>query len=254
MQREICSAYLVNEEINLIKNIAVALGILLSGNTTVSAEGWQLNADWVDPFVGEQIPIAFTTNDDGFSFGLFRSEDGRVRAIYSLPESTFDRIPKGGRVLMIRPGSNRSIEIEAEIVQNSITERAKSNGISVRSLIWHGEGSSPAVGTLRNVLDSEEMFARFFTETGPTIDTSWSMDGAHVVIEQALGISSVVSANEQEWAILEMEAITSTMNRCFADGRKLECSNSLDACIELLVIDRNVEGFGVCFASRSAER
>ena len=75
----------------VVKKSVFALMLFISSAAAVSADGWELDNEWTDPFVGEQVPIAITTNEDDYSFGLFRSEDGRVRAIYSLPESTFDR-------------------------------------------------------------------------------------------------------------------------------------------------------------------
>lgn len=237
----------------MLKNSAVALLLYSISTVSVSADGWTLDSEWTDPFMGEQVPIATTTNEDGYSFGLFRSLDGRVRAIYSLPESTFDRVPTDGRVLMIRPGSNRSIEIEAEIVQRGVGEGAKSNGIMIRDLIWHGQDPSPATGTLRNLLDSDTLFARFFTETDDTIDTSWDMAGSHPIIEQALGISVRISAEEQAWAELVTETLIGTMNRCSANGPNLECSNLLNACIDLLMVDKKKAEFDACLASQGFE-
>lgn len=235
------------------KKLVFALMLYIINTVAVSADGWTLDNEWTDPFVGEQVPIAITTNEDGYSFGLFRSEDGRVRAIYSLPESTFDRVPTDGRVLMIRPGSNRSSEIVAEVVQRGVTEDAKSNGIVVRDLIWHGQDPSPTTGTLRNLLDSETLFARFFTETGDTIDTSWNMAGSHPIIEQALEISVKISAGEQAWAALVTETLIGTMNRCNANGLNPECSNLLDACMDVLVVDKDKSGFDACLASQGFE-
>lgn len=237
----------------MFKDLVFALLLYSLSTVAVSADGWTLDNEWTDPFMGEKVPIAITTNEDGYSFGLFRSLDGRVRAIYSLPESTFDRVPTDGRVLMIRPGSNRSIEIEAEVVQRGVGEDAKSNGIVIRDLIWHGQDPSPATGTLRNLLDSDALFARFFTETGDTIDTSWNMAGSHPIIEQALGISAGISAEEQAWAALVTETLIGTMNRCNASGPNPECSNLLDACIDVLVVGKDKAKFDACLASKGFE-
>lgn len=230
----------------MLRRLAIAFGIIAVWTIPASAEGWKLDADWVDPFVGDRVAIAITENEDGFRFGLFRSEDGRVRALYGLPESSFDRLPTDGRVLMIRPGSNRSVEIEAETIQRGVTEQAKSNGMVIRGLIWHGQDPAPTTGTLRNLLDSDTMFARFFTETGQTIDTSWDMTGSHEPIAIALGISVSVDPAEQAWGALVTETLVGTMARCNANGPNAACTDRLNACINILVEHRDKARFDAC--------
>ncbi|MCW3783227.1 hypothetical protein [Defluviimonas salinarum] len=217
---------------------------------TAIASPWELVEAWQDPFVGEVVPAARVVNDDGYSFAIFRSADGRVRAYYALPPSTFDRLPAEGRVLMIRPGTMDSVEIEAEIVPGRFVEKGRTDGLSVRDLIWHGQEPAPTRGTLRNLLDSDRLHARFFLDDGRTVDTDWMLDGAPPVIAQALTIETEVDQAERDWAKILAATLIGRVQSCSANGLNRACINTLDACGAILDKDRDTVGFEACMAAR----
>lgn len=224
--------------------------MLMTSSLAASADNWEVQADWVDPFTGEQVSVARTKNSEGFTVSLFRSDDGRVRAIYALPISSFDRLPIEGRVLMIRPGTERSVEVRATLAPVQPGVWTRSNRVAVRDLIWHGQDPAPKNGTLRNLLDSDTLFARFFSEDGVAIDTSWTLDGSHQALAQALQIETVVSPVEQAWAKTVTETLIATRQRCEANGSYLDCWNSLEACSQILVDSRDMLSFESCMRSR----
>lgn len=228
-----------------IKRITFSAAILLFSGFTVAAEGWSVNDDWFDPFTGEQVVAATTSNKDGFILHIFRSEDGKVRVIYSLPISSFDRLLTEGRVMIIRPDNTASSAIEAKLVPDRIIEYARSNGIAVRSMLWHGSGASPSFGTFRNVLDSSQLFARFFTDASTTVDTVWSLSGSHTALEQALGIEVNVDPAVQEWEQIAADTMSSTLKRCHLN---LSCAKRAQFCTPLLVDNKDREGFLQCMA------
>ena len=216
-------------------------------SSSATADEWRVNPAWLDPFAGETVSAASVANEGGFEFVLFRSFDGRVRALYSLPRSSFDRLPVSGRVVMIRPGSERSVEIEATIGPDRWGGWTRSDGIAVRASMWHGGDPSPTTGTLRNILNSDTLYARFFTDDGRTIDTSWSLEGSHEAIAQALQIETSISEEEQEWASFVTDTLIAAGQRC---GINTECTDALADCIDILVNDHDEEGFARCMTSR----
>lgn len=234
----------------MLRGFLVAISATCAFASAAIAAEWEVVGEWTDPFVGDEISAARVTNEEGFTFMLFRSEDGRVRALYSLPSSTFDRLPQKGRVLMIRPGEHDSKEIEAEIVPDGIVEKGRSDGIAVRDLMWHGQELSPTRGTLRNILDSDRLHARFFLDDGRTVDTSWSLDGANPVVAEALEIEVAVDQAERDWAEVVTNTFIAQAQRCSANGRDRSCINAMDACGDILTEDRDKPGFDACMASR----
>lgn len=234
----------------MLRGFLVAISSTWIFASTAIAAEWEIIGEWTDPFVGEETSAARVINEDGFTFMLFRSEDDRVRALYSLPTSTFDRLPQKGRVLMIRPGEHDSKEIEAEIVPDGIVERGRSDGIAVRDLIWHGQAPSPTRGTLRNILDSNRLYARFFLDDGRTVDTSWPLEGAHPALAEALKIEVAVDQADRDWADVVMNTLIARAQRCSANGPDRACVNAMDACGDILTEDRDKTGFEACMASR----
>lgn len=215
---------------------------ILAG-TALPSFAWSVMEGWLDPIGGRTYTVAGATNDEGMSIVIFRDTDERVRALYSIPENSFDRLPNEGRVLAIRPGDHSVVEISAAYGVDGIVERARSDGRNVRASLWHGEGPSPTLGTLRNILDSDTLYARFFTDTGGSFDTSWSLDGAPEAIATALGISATASPDEVEWAAVQANLILSSVRRC---GFNRDCISRMNACLDMLQSMADVEPFNRC--------
>lgn len=214
----------------------------------IFADTWVLNERWSDPFSGEVVTAARTENKDGFGIAIFRSADDRVRAVFSLPNSSFDRLPLEGRVLLIRPDNFESREIEVKPRHLDVYRDATSNGMAVRNLLWHGEGSSPTRGTFRDMLDSTTLFGRFLTDEGLKIDTSWDLSGSRPILEAALSITASVDAEAQEWDNLVAETLINSSNRCTDGHVDVACLDAVSFCANYLITDKDLSGYKSCLA------
>src|SRR6185437_3960437 len=93
---------------------------LLCLATLIASIGWATAAeaaDWSviayrEPFSSEPTVAASITNEDGLSVHIFRSGDHRVRWVLSLPEGTFDRLVRSGRIAAFRVDNLASSDIE----------------------------------------------------------------------------------------------------------------------------------------------
>lgn len=215
---------------------------ILAGSAAL-AETWAVVEEWRDPIAGRTYTVATATNDEGMSIAIFRDTDKRVRAVYSIPVNIFDRLPIEGRVMSLRPGDLNVVEVEAAIIDRGVTEDARSDGRNVRDLLWHGQDPSPTRGTLRNILDSETLYARFYTDTGDTIDTSWSLSGAPEAISTAVGISAVAQPEAIEWSALQAELLISSVQRC---ERDIDCMGKVTLCMDLLKSAADADAFRQC--------
>lgn len=220
-----------------------ALAALVTAASSLPAFAWEVMEDWRDPIGGRTYTAAGATNDAGMSIVIFRDMDEKVRAVYSIPESSFDRLPKEGRVLAIRPGQLSVVEIEAEIVDNGITEKARSDGRHVRDLLWHGSDPSPTRGTLRDILDSDTLFARFYTDTGGQVDTSWSLKDAPAAIANALDIEVAASPEDIAWSTMQADLLLSSTRRC---ERDVACMREMTKCMRMLESMADVDRFKRC--------
>lgn len=225
----------------LCRSIVQALFAVLI--TASPAVAWEVQQKWTDPLSGRDYLVATETNAEGYSVRIFRDTDSKVRAVYSIPASSFDRVLKDGRVLAIRPGQNAVEEIEAAMVKDPIIEKAQSNGVDVRDLLWHGEGASPTNGTLRKILDSTTLYARFYTDTGTHLDTQWSLTGSPEAIALVLGIEIAVDPELQTWDKLQTELSISAVNQCDNDPG---CVEKVLSCLDIISNGRDVEAFKAC--------
>lgn len=226
--------------LNVFRVGVATILIIGSVNTTFA---WSVIEDWRDPIGGRTYTVASEINDEGMSISIFRDSDERVRAVYSIPESSFDRLPREGRVLSLRPGQLAVTDIEAAIIGDGITQSARSEGRSIRAILWHGQDPSPTLGLLRDILDSDTLFARFYTDNGGTIDTSWSLEGAPEAIATAIGIKANARSEDIEWANLQTELIVSSTRRCEVGSG---CLGKVIECVELLKTPEDVPAFNQC--------
>lgn len=224
----------------MLKSILTALLMI-----PISSAGfaWETIEDWLDPIGGHRYTAATTTNEDGFSLFIFRELDGKVRAVYSLPANTFDRMPYEGRVLAIRPDDFSASVLDASIVDSGVVEKARSNGQSVKDVLWHGEEPSPTRGTLRNILDSKVLFARFYTDMGSPLDTSWSLEGGPEAISRAANFEINADPDAVSWSNTQAELLIAATQRCGSNG---ECLKKTAACMQHITKNRDVEHYNSC--------
>lgn len=216
----------------------LAVGLLV-GLFALPAAAWEVIRDWRDP-IGQRTHVAAgTTNSDGFSIYVFRDNDKKVYAVYSISRSSFEKLPIEGRVLMLRPGDNKVSEIKAEILGDD----AKSDGKAVRDVLWHGEEPSPTFGTLRDILDSNVLYARFYTDTGKELDTEWSLLGARDAISAAIGIVAEVDPRVQARAKAAADILGGGVLRC---GIDFHCTDMVLRCSREFERHDDVERFRQC--------
>jgi len=147
----------------------------------------------VDSMTDKEIRTAQVTNAEGFTFKIYRVEDGKVWATFRLPE--------GGDVLgselpMYRIDKHEAVQLRLvppgtppevlAILGKTIDAQPR----WVNFLLWHGEGKTAVAGTLREILDGTSMVFRYNLIGGGYRDTSLSLVGAKPVIAEALQIDS----------------------------------------------------------------
>jgi hypothetical protein len=219
------------------------LAALFIATSSIPVFAWEVLEGWRDPIGGRTYTAASTTNDEGMSITIFRDVDERVLAVYSIPVSSFDRLPIEGRVLSIRPGNLDVVDITAAFEDVGPVRRARSDGRNIRNSMWHGQDPSPTFGTLRNILDSDILYARFHTDSGGMIETTWSLDGAPQVISTAIGINATAAPEAVEWSTLQAELLISSTRRC---DQNVSCMRQMTDCMGLLRSMADVETFNRC--------
>lgn len=219
---------------------ALAVGLLW----TATASGWRVEG-FRDPFTGDQVRAARATSDRDVDIRIFRSPDGKVRVVFSLPRSRPGRFPRSGELLTLTPGDRESRVIAAE--RSDVVESARSDGINARSLLWHGEGKSPTGGMVRDVLDSRVLRARIRTEGGRSISTAWTLNGAAEALTRALGIAAKADPDLQAWERQHTDLFIRSTRRCEGD---LHCLEVATSCLGILERGRDVRAFKQCLAGR----
>jgi len=114
---------------------------------------------------------------------LFRGKDMRVRISLSLPQGSFDQLPKSGRIAAYRLDEADVRDLDTTGILGFLTE---SNGRTVTSVVFHGEGPIPPTGALRDILNARRVTVRFFPDRGSAVDTNFEMHGAASTIASAI--------------------------------------------------------------------
>lgn len=221
---------------------AVLAAALIAG-TAFPAFAWSVLEGWRDPIGGRTHTAVGMTNDAGVSVVMFREEDQVVRAVFSLPPSSFDRLSRTGRVLALRADDQPSLDVIAVTTPDLILEEARSDTRNVRLVIWYSLSPAPTVGLFRELLDGDTLYARFFTDSGGTVDTSWPLEGARQAIADTLDVNVYASPEDIEWARLSGELMISAEQRC---NRNTECSLALSPCIFMLKTRDDIDSFNQC--------
>jgi hypothetical protein len=223
--------------------------LLFSQSGAVAAE-WTIDQKFRDPVTSEIFKSATTTNADGVSIHIYRIKTGKVVGLYSLPESSLDRLPSSGRLLIMRPGEKSSDEIEIDPNRSKVLESAWTDGLQIRETLWHGHDPSPTRGTLRDILDSDRLYLRFYTDTGSKIDSVVDLAGARSQISAALGIEAtadpVAVAEDEQRTELSLAAT----KRCLTQSTAPACLAAYVDCADHINGKIDVAGFHDCLAAK----
>lgn len=200
--------------------------------STAQAEGWSLE-EYRDPQNAQVVQAAASENAEGYSVRIFRSGDKRVQWVMSLPRSSFDRLTTRDRIAAFRIDDLEAGELSIMPPNKylSLPEETHVEGLWVKDILWHGEDPSPTRGSLRDLLDGETLTVRFFLDDGKSVDTTFPLDGAPPVIEQAIGITAqadpvAVARNEDR-----DKAILLGTTVCTSSSDAMACAGVLSDCM-----------------------
>lgn len=213
--------------------------------TSALADEWSSIHNWPVPPSDYRTPIAIGQNSDGFTAGFYRDESRRVYVYFALPDDSPERFISAGLVALFRGDVGRGGDIKLPDTLNP-RETGYTDGRIVTDSIWHGDGPTAYAGTFRDILNSQELCARFITFSGQR-DTCWDLSGSHAAIEDALQITTVVSPEDQAWHELRAAVAISGMNRCNPRNH-LSCTPIFDHCFNRFEQHRDVALFNECMA------
>ncbi|MGF6230874.1 hypothetical protein QFZ27_004829 [Inquilinus ginsengisoli] len=233
--------------LRILSFLALAWIVLPPG---LAAAEWTIDREFRDPVTSELVRAATATNADGISIRIYRAKDQRVVGFYSLPDSSLDRLPGSGRILVMRPGDKDSAEISIDPKRPDPVDTAWASGLWVREVLWHGEGRSPTTGTLRDILDSDRLTLQFYTDTGSKIDSVIDLKGARAAISGALGIDAVADPKAIAEDRLRTQLALAAGRRCPAQANMDACVAAFTACADYIVNMVDESGFRACLRAK----
>lgn len=208
---------------------------------------WQYLENWTDPITELELRAATTTSDSGVMLHLYRYPTGRVYAQFTLPEGTADLI-KTGIAAEITPEGYDTREIELREEPGRFVEYGFSTGRLLRARLWHGQGDTPTVGTLFNLINAESLIATFRLANDSTLEAVWSLEGAGLPIAQALGIKIEGIASGPDWEQTASRALMAAMTACQFPKLDVTCVQRVSTCSSRISEDRDIEGFEACIS------
>lgn len=208
---------------------------------------WEFVQSWNDPLQGYETRAATTTNDAGFALHLYRNPIGRVYALITLADDTAD-LATTGVVATLTPEGFDPKQIETQNERGRVVEYAISTGRMLRDRLWHGEGQTPAFGTFHDVLKAPNLDAHLTLNTGATVETQWSMEGAATPIAQALGISIEGVAAGVEWEDAAAQSLLAAMTACQFPKLDVLCVQKVSTCSARISEERDIDAFEACIS------
>jgi hypothetical protein len=208
---------------------------------------WQFLESWIDPIDGAKVRSATALSDDGIALHLYRNASGRVYALFTLPEDSAGFV-QSGIVAEITPEGFAPKKIELRDEPGRIVEYGLSTGGMLRDRLWHGQGETPAFGTLRNMIDAPAVAVTFQLADDTTFNTQWSMAGASLPIAQALGIKIEDVAAGAEWEDAASQSLLAAMTACQFPRLDVFCVQTVTTCSSKISEDRDIDGFEACVA------
>lgn len=212
---------------------------------------WAFDESWVDPINRLELRAATTISDTGVTLHLYRNPTGRVYVLFTLPEGTPD-FAATGVVAEITPNGFETKEIELREEPGRFVEYGFSTGRALRARLWHGQGETPTVGTLLNLINAASMKGSFRLADDSTLDAVWSLTGAGLPIAQALGIKIEGVAAGPEWEDIASRSLMAAMTACQFPKIDMTCVQQVTSCSAKISDDRDIEGFEACISNRKS--
>ena len=154
------------------------------------------SSDWkfiskVDSMTDEHTSLAVTTNKEGFSFGVYRNEEGgEVWGIFRIPNGKIDQIDSE-KLIIYSIDKNEPIDL-------SDLRLLEVNGILdgmfewepkwVNFRIWHGAEDESFSPVLRLLMEGKTLLIRYYLPAGGYEEVSFSLKGSQKLILQAIDL------------------------------------------------------------------
>ena len=213
---------------------------------------WAFVEEWVDPINSFEVRAATTTSDSGVLLHLYRTPPGRVYALFTLPDGTAD-FADTGVVGKITPDGFPTKDIELREEPGRFVEYGFSTGRSLRARLWHGQGETPTIGTLLNLINTSSLTGAFRLEDDSTLDAIWSMEGAGLPIAQALGIKIEGVAAGPDWEDTAARSLMAAMTACQFPKLDMMCVQQVTACSTKISEERDISAFDACIAGTDSD-
>ena len=208
---------------------------------------WAFVESWIDPINEFELRAATTTSDSGIKLYLYRNPSGRVYVLFTLPEGG-PGFAASGIVAQVTPKGFKTKDIEIRDEPGRFVEYGFSTGRMLRARLWHGQGETPTIGTLLDVLTAPSVHGAFQMDDGSSQEAVWSMDGASLPIAQALGIKIDGVAAGPEWEDTASRALMAAMTACQFPKLDMLCVQLVTTCSTKISEDRDIKGFEGCIA------
>jgi hypothetical protein len=174
----------------MIRSILLCIAIAGAVGVVNAAEPcqWQI-VEYEDKMDDTKSRGAVCVIESGHALSIFRSADGPVYAMLTLPKDSGEAF--GSRRLRYRIDSNKAMDLEEQRSVERYVPWMKVNvGVTTTAwVIWHGAPEQqPDFGILRSILDGKTMLIRYSKFPEGTTDVEFSLEGAKPVIAEALNV------------------------------------------------------------------
>lgn len=218
----------------------VLIGALCLAAHLAFAGEWKVKRT-VDAMSDAQRLTAEVTNESGHTLAMYRTSDGSVWALFSLPSGNTDvlaarRFPMY-RIDKLRP---RDLDVDRELEQ--LVRRSTGKELPTRTVVepkwvnfklWDGnvvKGRSPE---LQEFMDGETAVFRYWLFTGGSKDTVFSLVDGRPLIAEALGLSSEIASGSLGRTEAVRKAHMTNLSACQSNAVRVDysvCAAKVKAC------------------------
>lgn len=174
--------------------------LLLGANIAAfgSPNAWSVDRH-VDSMTDRLVKKAVVRNPEGHELQIYREQEhGRVYGTFRISDDSSD-ILDPEELPIYRVDKREPERIVGRAFEESTdipSARAKPKW--VHFLLWHGEGRTAVAGTLRDLMDGDQVVFRYFLFTGGYKETRFSLEGAKEAIAEALDIAPDPTVAERQ--------------------------------------------------------
>jgi hypothetical protein len=168
---------------NVLVLVNVLLGLIFLGTPGTAAADWQYASE---QHQGGTLRTARVQNADGFRFSLVRKDEGRVTAVFRLPDDSTTLL--GTAPPVMRVDGRGDIPVAAWGVYVDMGTR------QVSWFIWDGTGDPcdpepPATDRKRalcEIMRGRQLFFEYYGVAGDAYETRFSLDGSQRAVQRLL--------------------------------------------------------------------